>query len=188
MAPIPQAQHPTPPRLAGSPRAGRTTGGRAIIEVADNGRGVDPRDHGRIFELFRRSGKQDQKGEGIGLAHVRALARRLGGEVWPAAAPGIGSRFRVTLPPGHRRRSHRRRRHPFRRSPHGLLPPQAVTIVMIEDDEGHARLIEKNLKRAGVYNEVRHFPDGTSALDYLLGPGRPAQRPLLVLLTSTCLT
>ena len=61
-------------------------------------------------------------------------------------------------------------------------PPQAVTIVMIEDDEGHARLIEKNLKRAGVYNEVRHFVDGTSALDYLLGPGRPAQRPLLVLL------
>jgi len=61
-------------------------------------------------------------------------------------------------------------------------PPQAVTIVMIEDDEGHARLIEKNLKRAGVYNEVRHFVDGNSALDYLLGPGRPAQRPLLVLL------
>ncbi|MCO6416719.1 response regulator [Siccirubricoccus sp. KC 17139] len=60
--------------------------------------------------------------------------------------------------------------------------PQAVTIVMIEDDEGHARLIEKNLQRAGVYNEVQHFGDGTSALDYLLGPGRPAQRPLLVLL------
>ncbi|MBX6747002.1 MAG: response regulator [Acetobacteraceae bacterium] len=59
---------------------------------------------------------------------------------------------------------------------------QAVTIVMIEDDEGHARLIEKNLKRAGVFNEVRHFANGTAAMDYLLGPGRPAQRPLLVLL------
>jgi len=59
---------------------------------------------------------------------------------------------------------------------------QAVTIVMIEDDEGHARLIEKNLKRAGVFNEVRHFANGTAATDYLLGPGRPAQRPLLVLL------
>lgn len=59
---------------------------------------------------------------------------------------------------------------------------QAVTIVMIEDDEGHARLIEKNLKRAGVFNEVRHFLDGTSALDYLIGDGRPEQRPLLVLL------
>ena len=59
---------------------------------------------------------------------------------------------------------------------------QAVTIVMIEDDEGHARLIEKNLKRAGVFNEVRHFLDGTSALEFLVGSARPEQRPLLVLL------
>ncbi len=59
---------------------------------------------------------------------------------------------------------------------------QAVTIVMVEDDEGHARLIEKNLKRAGVYNEVKHFASGNAAVHYLLGPGRPAQNPLLVLL------
>jgi CheY-like chemotaxis protein len=59
---------------------------------------------------------------------------------------------------------------------------QAVTIVMVEDDEGHARLIEKNLKRAGVFNEVRHFLDGTTALDFLVGSGRPENRPLLVLL------
>ncbi|MGE0829680.1 MAG: response regulator, partial [Hyphomonadaceae bacterium] len=32
-----------------------------------------------------------------------------------------------------------------------------VTIVMIEDDEGHARLIEKNIRRAGVVNPVEHF-------------------------------
>jgi CheY-like chemotaxis protein len=59
---------------------------------------------------------------------------------------------------------------------------QAVTIVMVEDDEGHARLIEKNLKRAGVFNEVRHFLNGTAALDFLVGDGRPENRPLLVLL------
>ena len=59
---------------------------------------------------------------------------------------------------------------------------QAVTIVMIEDDEGHARLIEKNLKRAGVFNEVRHFTDGTSALGYLTGAHAAQTRPLLVLL------
>ena len=44
---------------------------------------------------------------------------------------------------------------------------QPVTIVMVEDDEGHARLIEKNLRRAGISNEVRHFTDGTTALAYL---------------------
>jgi CheY-like chemotaxis protein len=45
-----------------------------------------------------------------------------------------------------------------------------VTIVMIEDDEGHARLIEKNIRRAGVNNEIIPFTNGTEALAYLLGP------------------
>ncbi|MET1029205.1 MAG: response regulator [Dongiaceae bacterium] len=53
---------------------------------------------------------------------------------------------------------------------------------MIEDDEGHARLIEKNLRRAGVFNEVRHFVDGTSSLDFLLNFRASEPRPLLVLL------
>jgi len=44
-----------------------------------------------------------------------------------------------------------------------------VTIVMIEDDEGHARLIERNIRRSGVNNEIIPFTDGTSAVDYLFG-------------------
>jgi CheY-like chemotaxis protein len=64
--------------------------------------------------------------------------------------------------------------------------PQAVTIVMVEDDEGHARLIEKNIRRAGVSNEIKPFRDGTSALDYMLGADgsgeASARRHLLVLL------
>ena len=61
---------------------------------------------------------------------------------------------------------------------------RSVSIVMIEDDEGHARLIEKNIRRAGIMNEVRHFTDGTSALDYLFdSPHGPALNgPALVLL------
>ena len=49
------------------------------------------------------------------------------------------------------------------------LPISPVTIVMIEDDEGHARLIEKNIRRAAVSNEILAFVDGTSALRFLLG-------------------
>jgi DNA-binding response OmpR family regulator len=64
--------------------------------------------------------------------------------------------------------------------------PQAVTIVMVEDDEGHARLIEKNIRRAGVNNEIIPFTDGTSALGYMLGSDgsgeASARRHLLVLL------
>jgi CheY-like chemotaxis protein len=61
---------------------------------------------------------------------------------------------------------------------------QPVNIVMIEDDEGHARLIEKNIRRAGISNDVRHFTDGTSALDYLYhAPDGPALNgPALILL------
>ncbi|SNB55966.1 Response regulator receiver domain-containing protein [Arboricoccus pini] len=62
------------------------------------------------------------------------------------------------------------------------INPAAVTIVMVEDDEGHARLIMKNIRRAGVYNPVEHFVDGTSALSYLFGVGNDASRPVLVLL------
>lgn len=43
----------------------------------------------------------------------------------------------------------------------------AVLIVMIEDDAGHARLIEKNIRRAGVNNDLVHFSDGASGLNYL---------------------
>lgn len=64
------------------------------------------------------------------------------------------------------------------------MSQQPVNIVMIEDDEGHARLIEKNIRRAGISNNVRHFLDGTSALDYLYNdPHGPAcNGPALILL------
>lgn len=64
---------------------------------------------------------------------------------------------------------------------------QTVTIVMIEDDEGHARLIEKNLRRAGISNQIVHIDNGRKAADYLLGTGeyssskRPSA-PMLILL------
>lgn len=77
---------------------GQRDGSRARFEVRDNGRGVAPEDHERIFELFRRSGQQDQKGEGIGLANVRALAYRLGGTVTVRSEFGAGSTFIVDLP------------------------------------------------------------------------------------------
>ncbi len=61
-----------------------------------------------------------------------------------------------------------------------------VTILLIEDDEGHARLIEKNVRRAGVANTILPFRDGTSALAHLFGidtDGKsPRREPMLVLL------
>ncbi len=68
------------------------------LEVGDNGRGIAPADHARVFDLFRRSGNQDQPGEGIGLAHVRALAYRLGGVIDVRSDLGKGATFRLSLP------------------------------------------------------------------------------------------
>ena len=61
---------------------------------------------------------------------------------------------------------------------------RSVSIVMIEDDEGHARLIEKNIRRAGIMNGINHFTDGTTALQYMFeSPDGPALNgPALVLL------
>jgi signal transduction histidine kinase len=77
---------------------GRTKLGYAVFDVADNGRGIDAKDHQRIFDLFRRAGIQDKPGQGIGLAHVRALVRRLGGTMSVASELNHGSTFTVTLP------------------------------------------------------------------------------------------
>jgi signal transduction histidine kinase len=76
-------------------RAGPT---RVRFKVRDNGRGVAPEDHGRIFELFRRSGAQDVVGEGIGLAHVKALVRSMGGTISVSSELDRGTVFTVLLP------------------------------------------------------------------------------------------
>lgn len=64
--------------------------------------------------------------------------------------------------------------------------PRPVSIIMVEDDEGHARLIEKNIRRAGVNNEIIAFRNGTSVLDYLFGADKTGRvsfgRSYLVLL------
>ena len=61
-----------------------------------------------------------------------------------------------------------------------------VTILLVEDDPGHAHLIEKNLRRSGIINHITTVGDGQQAIDYLLDESEHAgsQRPphLLVLL------
>lgn len=70
----------------------------ATYRVTDNGRGIRPDDRERVFDLFRRAGKQDRPGEGIGLANVRSLIRRLQGTITLDSVPGSGCVFTVTLP------------------------------------------------------------------------------------------
>lgn len=58
----------------------------------------------------------------------------------------------------------------------------SVKIVMVEDDHGHAKLIEKNIRRANIANDIVHFDHGEAALEYLLSDEMVRKGPLLILL------
>ena len=69
-----------------------------------------------------------------------------------------------------------------------MLNVDDVTILLAEDDPGHARLIEKNLRRANIKNKIHFANNGQEALDYLFSEGEyadnksPSPTPMLVLL------
>lgn len=80
----------------------REQDGEQVIFVRDNGQGIDPRYHGRIFKLFE---KLDPNGEGtgIGLALVKRIVEVHGGRVWvESEGQGQGSTFYFTIPDGRR--------------------------------------------------------------------------------------
>jgi PAS domain S-box-containing protein len=68
-----------------------------VLHVHDNGRGIAAADIPRVFEPFRRVGKQDVPGEGMGLAYVQTLVRRHGGDIRCHSTPGIGTTFTFTI-------------------------------------------------------------------------------------------
>ena len=73
------------------------SGNQAQAHVSDNGPGIDPADHQRIFERFQRA-RTTNEGSGLGLAIARRLARSMGGDIILDSAPGKGARFTLSLP------------------------------------------------------------------------------------------
>lgn len=69
------------------------------ISIADNGIGIDPADHARIFQMFERGiNGREFDGTGIGLAIVKKAVERMSGSVGFDSQPGSGSRFWLKLP------------------------------------------------------------------------------------------
>jgi PAS domain S-box-containing protein len=70
------------------------------ITVSDNGKGIEPIDHDRIFEIFQSLGprKDGRRGTGIGLAIVKKIVETHGGRAWVDSQLGDGAAFHLTLP------------------------------------------------------------------------------------------
>jgi two-component system, OmpR family, sensor kinase len=78
-----------------------TEGDDAVLEVADNGPGMSQQDAVRVFERFYRTDSSRARasgGTGLGLSIVDSLVHAHGGDVTVTTSPGLGCRFRVTLP------------------------------------------------------------------------------------------
>jgi len=134
------------------------TAGRAVLEVADDGPGIDPDIREHLFEPFFTQRRQG-RGSGLGLAVVYGIASGHGGDVNVKSAPGEGARFIVRLPLGDAAMIE-----PIEgRDP---VPTVDARVLVVEaDGRAAARLIEA-LAEAGL--EVRHAPSADVAADLAL--------------------
>lgn len=78
--------------------AARESDQDVIISVRDNGPGIDPAHHERVFGPFRRLHGREIPGTGLGLAFSKGAIESLGGRIWLESTPGQGSVFLFILP------------------------------------------------------------------------------------------
>ena len=73
-------------------------GSRAMITVADQGKGLDEAQQAKVFEKFERLGRSGDGGSGLGLYISRRIARAMDGDLTVESAPGLGARFTLSVP------------------------------------------------------------------------------------------
>ena len=131
---------------------------RVRLQVADTGPGVAPDIQGRIFDPFFTT-KPEGVGTGLGLSICYGIVHDHGGRIWvDAASERGGAVFTVELP-----RDHRTRR---RLTPGPMvqptLPDEALTVLIVDDEDGLRRAVLSFLKRRGIHATA--VGDGVDAL------------------------
>lgn len=174
----------TPPEGRISIRLARRSG-HICIEVADTGKGIDPRFLPYVFERFRQAdatAHRQQGGLGLGLSISRQLIELHGGTICAeSAGPGLGAVFRVTLPLAS---AGERREAPdigARRGAGTVVadrPLDGVRVLIVEDDTDTRDAIEQALEQYGA--SVTAVESASAALDALSAAG-PGKRPHVLL-------
>jgi signal transduction histidine kinase len=76
----------------------RREGNALIVDVADQGQGINAADLPYIFDRYWQARRRGAAGHGLGLAIVHGVVEAHGGRVWAESKPGIGSRFTFSIP------------------------------------------------------------------------------------------
>ena len=86
--------------------AAEANNGETLFSIQDTGRGIAQEDMDKVFAPFRRAGKQDTQGEGMGLAYVQTLVRRHGGRISCESELGKGTIFTFTVATSSKKGAH----------------------------------------------------------------------------------
>jgi len=124
-------------------------GGLLTLRVEDSGPGIASELQEKIFTAFERAGNT-APGTGLGLAISRELAQRMGGQLTLESVVGNGSAFTLQIPA------------PHSQPPKAVSEPEALTILLVDDDPDMAYLLHMLLSEAG--HAVSHRKDAISAL------------------------
>lgn len=123
-----------------------------LISVSDNGIGIDPAQHERIFLPFRRLHTQDQyEGSGIGLATCKKIVDQHQGKIWVESTPGTGSIFHVTLAAAQAAEAK------------AEAAAKSLKILLAEDNKASQAITRAVLRKAG--HQVETVTDGQQVLD-----------------------
>jgi signal transduction histidine kinase len=131
--------------------------GWAVVEVADNGTGIEPDRMSRVFEPFFTT-KGIAEGTGLGLAICRNIVRDAGGTIEAESEPGRGSTFVVRLPPSTRSDVPKRTQ-----APPTVTAGTSARVVVVDDEP----LVGRSIRRALRGHHIEVFSSGTEAIERL---------------------